>query len=426
MSETGVRGNHMQRIRQLHPLTLGVLFGTFFSRLGTFITMPFFAIYMTTVLKFDPVDVGWVLSISAIASLVMSFIGGTLSDRYGRRTMMLAGTIGFAVVFIALAQVETFWAFFTLSALNGVCRSIFEPSARALISDTTDEANRLFVFNIRYAMINIAAAIGPGIALLLSAGNTSATFYITAFVYIVYGVMIGILFKRHPITETHGGKKVSFGATVRLLRTDIAFTLALAGIIFGVFGYSQFNSTLPQFLTETSLLEGGKTLYAILITINAITVLIVQYPIMKFGVKTSPLVSITTGIATVAIGLFIMGNANAIWLMIVAMFIFTCGEVMMFTMTDILTDRFAKPELRGSYFGAMGLTSIGQSIGPIVGGHLLSLYGADRPLPIFGILAGLTLFGIPLLLLSQRIHRASTIEELEEPVKFSNDSQQNA
>jgi len=78
----------MQRIRQLHPLTLGVLFGTFFSRLGTFITMPFFAIYMTTVLKFDPVDVGWVLSISAIASLVMSFIGGTLSDRYGRRTMM--------------------------------------------------------------------------------------------------------------------------------------------------------------------------------------------------------------------------------------------------------------------------------------------------------------------------------------------------
>ena len=191
----------MQRLKQLHPLTVGVLLGTFFARLGTFITMPFFAIYLSVVLKFSPVDVGWILSISAIASLVMSFVGGTLSDRYGRRTMMLSGTFGFVLVFIGLAQVETFWAFFILSALNGIFRSIFEPSARALISDTTEEENRLFVFNIRYTCINIAAAIGPGIALLLSAGNTAITFYITAFVYFGYGVAIFILFKR---SSDHG------------------------------------------------------------------------------------------------------------------------------------------------------------------------------------------------------------------------------
>ena len=408
----------MQRLKQLHPLTVGVLLGTFFARLGTFITMPFFAIYLSVVLKFSPVDVGWILSISAIASLVMSFVGGTLSDRYGRRTMMLSGTFGFVLVFIGLAQVETFWAFFILSALNGIFRSIFEPSARALISDTTEEENRLFVFNIRYTCINIAAAIGPGIALLLSAGNTAITFYITAFVYFGYGVAIFILFKRYPITESHGGKKVSFGATVRLLKTDVAFTFALAGIIFGVFGYSQFNSTLPQFLTTTTLLSGGTSLFALLITINAITVLVVQYPIMKFGVKTSPLVSITVGIATVAVGLFVMGTAGTVWLMIGAMFIFTCGEVMMFTMTDILTDSFAKPELRGSYFGAMGLTSIGQSVGPVIGGQLLLYFGPERPLPIFGILALLTVLGIPLLLLSQRVHRQTKPEQEKEVVSL--------
>jgi len=408
----------MKQLRTLHPLALGVLLGTFFSRLATFVTMPFFAIYLSMVLKFDPLAIGYIMSVSAVPGLRMSFVGGTLSDRYGRRAMMLAGTFGYAVVFFGLAQASTFLGFFLLSFMSGVCKSIFEPSARALMSDTTDEANRLFVFNLRYTFINIAAAIGPGIALLLSAGKTSATFYITAGVYAVYGVMVFWMFRRYPIRETGGGKKVSFGATIALLRRDTAFTFALAGIIFGVFGYSQFNSTLPQFLTNTTLIDGGTGLFAILITINAVTVLLVQYPVMRFGVRTSPLVSITAGIATVAFGLFLIGSASNALLMVLAMFIFTCGEVMMFTMTDILTDRFASPELRGSYFGAMGLTAIGQSVGPIVGGQLLASFGAGAPLPVFGFLALITLLGIPLLLLSQKVHRRTEAEAEEKAVNL--------
>jgi len=64
------------------------------------------------------------------------------------------------------------------------------------------------------------------------------------------------------------------------------------------------------------------------------------------------------------------------------------------------------------------LTSIGQSVGPVIGGQLLLYFGPERPLPIFGILALLTVLGIPLLLLSQRVHRQTKPEEEKEVVSL--------
>ena len=74
----------------------------------------------------------------------------------------------------------------------------------------------------------------------------------------------------------------------------------------------------------------------------------------------------------------------------------------MFTMTDMLIDRIAKPELRGTYFGMIGFNNLGNVMAPLLGGFLLDALGVDSSIIIFTIIAVTSAFGIPFLLSANR------------------------
>lgn len=52
---------------------------------------------------------------------------------------------------------------------------------------------------------------------------------------------------------------------------------------------------------------------------------------------------------------------NSSWTIIIT---FTIGEVLLFSMMDLFADQIAKPELKGTYFGAIGFSQLGNVIGP--------------------------------------------------------------
>ena len=401
------------KLRHIHPLTWGVLFGTFFARLSTFFVMPFFAIYLAT-LGFSASIIGTVFAISALSGLFMSFFGGTLSDRYGRKQLMLIGIALNAVTFTGFALVDELVWFYVFSVLMGVSRSFLEPASRALISDTTQADQRVIVYNVRYFMINIAAAVGPLLAVALSLTGAKGAFFVVTGVYVLYGLVISTLFRLYPFEEGDATKaRPRLTETFRVLRDDRTFRFVIIGMIFAIIGYSQFNSTLPQFIAFSDGFGDGSRLFAYLLTTNAVTVLLVQYPIMRFGMRVSPIKSLFFGISTLSFGLLLIGFASDVWVLFVAMAIFTVGEVLMFTMTDVLTDELAPDHLRGTYFGAMGLTSLGQSIGPIIGGALLDLFGTAA-LPVFGTLALVTGCGIFFFAAALRERKAS-LALMQEP-----------
>ena len=401
-------------IRQIHPLTLGVLFGTFFARLSTFFVMPFFAIYLAT-LGFSASVIGTVFAVSAISGLFMSFFGGTLSDRHGRKQLMLIGIGLNALTFTGFALATELVWFYIFSVLMGVSRSFLEPASRALISDTTKPEQRVIVYNVRYFLINIAAAIGPLLAVVLSLTGAKSAFFIVTAVYVIYGLIITSLFRKYPFEESDATKvRPRLTETFRVLRADKTFRYVIIGMIFAIIGYSQFNSTLPQFIAFHDGFSDGSRLFAYLLTVNAITVLIVQYPIMRFGIRVSPIKSLFFGVATLSIGLLLIGFASEVWVLFVAMVIFTVGEVLMFTMTDVLTDELAPEHLRGTYFGAMGLTALGQSVGPIIGGLLLDGFN-NAALPVFGSLAVVTACGA-FFFMGAFTERKATLALIEEKV----------
>ena len=392
----------MGTFKQLHPISLHIIIGTLFARLTTFMTFPFLAIYLTKYKGVSAVEAGTIIGISALVSIFGGFFGGHLSDRFGRKQIMLNSIFVWVFVYVGFALADHVIMFFILNALNGLCRSFFEPSSRALLSDVTEQENKLLVFNLRYAAINVGAAIGPLVGLKIGSASSNSAFLISAIVYFLYGVSLVYMFQKEHAGSlkeaTVHEERITFTKACRVLLHDKIFSAALLGITLGVAGYSQFSSTIPQYLSSSPHFKNGLALYSYLIVVNAITVLVTQYPVSRIGKYYSPLTSIMIGTFTVGTGLFLFGLTQETWLLIFAMIVFTVGEVMMFSMTDLFIDQIAKPNMKGLYFGAVGFTSAGGAFGPAIGGFLISYIGFSHSASLFGALALLSICGFPFLL----------------------------
>lgn len=393
----------MTALKNLHPLVWNIVIGTVFGRMATSMSIPFLAIYLTNVKGVSPTQTGLIIAVSSLVGIATSFFGGYFSDRYGRKRVLLISIFLWAFVFIGFGLVEAVWGFFLMNALNGFCRSIFEPASRALLADLTEPKNRLIIFNLRYTAINVGVIFGPLLGFYLGSSKSTFAFFIAAGVYAIYGLSLLLTYQRTSIKtgikeNENAGNRVKLIEALRITKSDSILLWSLIGFILAITGYSQLSSTLPQFLSNTSLVENGAKTFSILLALNALTVISIQYPLLSIGKKYSPLTSIMLGSIMISLGLIGFGLARGMFAWIIVMIIFTAGEVLMFSMTDLFMDNIAKPHLRGTYFGAMGFTQIGNVIGPALGGFLLDTYGYDKPKLVFGLLCLSSLLAIPILL----------------------------
>ncbi|MCP8969122.1 MDR family MFS transporter [Ectobacillus ponti] len=387
-------------VKSIPALGWNIIVGTLFARMATSMSMPFLAIYLTAAKGVSPALAGAVIGVSALVGVFSSFIGGSLSDRYGRKRVMLVSIAVWIVVFIGFAFAEHIAAFFVLNALNGVCRAFFEPSSRALLSDLTKPENRLMIFNLRYGAINAGVAVGPWIGLQLGSAKSTTPFLAAAIVYTLYAAALLLQFRSYEENrQTTTKERVMMRDSIGVLRKDLLFLAALIGLILSTAGYSQFSSSLSQYFANSTKFQGGVELFSHALVLNAVTVLLVQYPLTRIGKRYSALVSVMIGTLVTSIGLLGYGFAASAWMVYAVTVLFTMGEVLMFSMTDLFVDQIAPKHLKGTYFGAMGFSGFGGVIGPWLGGALLDHFGYEHGEIIFALLAGVCALGFPILLL---------------------------
>lgn len=405
-------------LKSIHPLAWTIIIGTMFGRVVTSMSIPFLAIYLTGTMGVSSTQTGFIVAASSLAGVSISFYGGYISDRIGRKKVMLVSVFCWAAVFFGFAASTEVWMFFVVNVLNGLCRSVFEPASRALLSDTTAPEHKLLVFNLRYAAINIGVVFGPILGLQLGSAESTFPFLVAGIVYVAYGFVLVIQFAAYrsalPIPSEAEPPKIreAFSVTSR----DRIFLPVLIGTTFCVLGYGHFSSTLAQYLSLTPGISNGKELFSYMLAMNAAVVLLVQYPIVKTASRFRPVVPLILGNVFVAISLLMFGMGHSLFLLLAGVFVFTVGEVLMFTMMDMLIDRIAKPEWKGTYFGTIGFNNIGNVVAPIVGGLLLDQFALQSGFSVFAPLALLTACGLPFLWAA---HKRLTAKESAETEKQS-------
>jgi MFS family permease len=354
--------------------------GTAYIKMATYMSLPFLAVYLFKYADLSPLIIGIIIGASPLAALFGGYIGGHLSDRFTRESIIRISLFGSFLSFFCfywlLSNTDSFGLvlLFVVSATHGFFSALFQPSSQTLLSDLTPDYDKNRIFQIRYAALNIGAAIGPLVGVILGITATKTVFLFTSILYFTYFCLIWIALRYLPKLAVHKPINIGFFASLKIINRDARFRYFLiAGILFNIC-YAQIESSLPQYLMY--LFSNGPTLYSYLLSVNCIAVLLFQIPAYYLSQRISPSYLMMGGmlIACLSFISFIVAENN-IWLFVIGITLISLSEALVFPIASYYIDKIAPANLRGTYFGAAMLRQLGLAIGPIIGGYFLSTFG---------------------------------------------------
>ncbi len=354
-----------------------VLLGTFLTRASFFMVWPFMAVILHNKFAMPQSQIGAILSMTALAGALFSLYVGYLSDKIGRKGVIVAACGIYVLAFILLALASVAWLFALGAVCVGMSRSMLEPPARAMISDLiADKSQRELAHHVRYYLVNVGAAFGPLVGLKLGFTGAQTTFWLVALAYGTWGLSFVWVFRRISSHEEAPKIPYRFRDAMRVLRKDHAFLLLILANALVMYSYLHQETSLVQYLNQLG--ERVVQIYTPIMLINASIIVLLQFPILKLLSNRSLLFRVYVGLAGF-IGAFVMYGFiplhGPVYWWYVATVVLSLGEVVLFPTFSLLIDRIAPDHMRGTYFGASGLGAIGVSLSPLVGGIVLQFAG---------------------------------------------------
>lgn len=368
---------------QTNVITWLLFIGTAYVKMASYMCLPFLAIYLVKFTSASPILTGIVIAAAPLAALLGGFFGGHLSDHIPRANIILISLLGSGICIFAFYLALTFKNEFTfillimINALYGFVSSLFPASCQALLSDLTAQNEKSFVYQQRYAAINIGAALGPMIGVVLGITAAKSAFLITSGLYMIYFFILYVVFKYLPIAFMRPAHaSLNLIASLKILSRDNRMIyFLLAGILFNACCI-QVESTLPQHLAL--IFNNGSIIYSYLLTLACVTFLLAQIPAYYLSKYLKPSYQMILGIFISTFGFLIFAlGQDLIISFYVGIVLITVGETCVFPIASYYIDCIAPKNLRGTYFGAGMLRQLGFAIGPIMGGYFLQNYGSS-------------------------------------------------
>lgn len=357
-----------------------IILATFMTRFTFLMVWPFLALVLYNDFGLNEFEIGVYMTLAVSIGVGAGLFMGNLSDRIGRRKVIMAGLFFTIISMLGIANASNIYIIWVATTIGSIARGMVEDPGKALMTDmmTSREAKDLAI-QMRYFFLNVGAAFGPLTGVYLGIGGQQSSFNIVAIGYLVYLALAAIIFKmENPLGKSHQEKDQSLGALFRLLRLDHAFMIFVFATFLMSLAYAQIDIGLLQFLRLESF-ENIAKLYGILLFTNGMTIIIFQFPVLKLLENVGPMKKSYLGACLFTLGflLFSFTYNGVEWMLILAMFIMSLGEAIVFPTISIVVDRMAPAHLKGSYFGASGFGYYGFAFAPILGGWLLHNFGGQ-------------------------------------------------
>ncbi len=398
----------LARIRSTYheyPDRFWVLAGAaFIDNIGRTMVFPFFALYVTQKFSVGMTEAGVLLAVFSVAGFAGNLVGGGLTDRFGRRRMLLIGLVISAASSISMGLVDDLRAFFFLAAFVGFLSDIAGPARAAMVADLLPEDRRSEGFGVMRVAGNLSWIIGPTLGGLLALQNYLLLFISDAILSLITAVIvyrsIPETMPAHPESSQPEDLRGTFLGYLRVL-ADNSFLgfLSIVGLMNLV--YIQLYSTFSVYLRDVHNI--GPQGYGLLMTLNASLVVVAQFAVTRRTRKRPPLMMMALGSGLYAVGFTLFGVVSGYALFVVAMMIVTVGEMVVVPVAQALAAWFAPDTMRGRYMAVFGLAwDLPAAVGPWAAGLILDNYDPHWVWWIGGGLSLAAIFGFLLLQASSR------------------------
>lgn len=310
---------------------------------------------------------GLLLFAFAIMQFIFSPILGNLSDRYGRRPVLLFSLFGFGCDYLIMALAPSLGWLFVGRILSGITGASFSTAA-AYIADITPSEKRAQNFGMIGAAFGLGFIIGPALGGLLGAFGTRVPFYgaaVLSFLNWLYGYFIvpeSLLKENRRNFEWKKANPLLTLTQFKKYHIDLKLILALVCIYIAVHSVqSNWNFfTMGTFGWSEKMV--GYSLALVGLLVGLVQGVLIRFTIPKLGQKKS----LFTGLSFYTLGLLLFAVASEGWMMFAFLFPYCLGGITMPAMQSIISSRVPANEqgnLQGSLTSLMSLTSI---IGPLL------------------------------------------------------------
>ena len=381
--------------------------GVFLNMLGYGAVLPFEIIYLHNGRGFSLGVAGLVVGTITGIAVVVSPAAGQLIDRFGARLTSIGAGGALAVGYGGLAFVHSPAEAFAAAACAGVGNGALSPSQNTLLTTLAAPDVRHRVTAVSRVAGNAGIGIGGALGGLVAAQGLTGfvvLFLVNAVTYLIYVAVLAVVVQESPRREP-----VRSG--YRLVLRDRAFVhLAVTDVAMIAIGWGVFTWLLPPFARND--LGLSTTLIGLLLTVNALTVVVAQVPVARLaeGRRRALLMALAGALFCGACLLAEAAEASrtaAYAILVTAVIAVGVGECLHTTALTPLVADLAPAYLRGRYMAVIGLCFwIGLSVAPTGGTALLGV----SPTAAFGVAATVALAAaISMLRLERRLPESARL-----------------
>ncbi|MCC6443084.1 MAG: MFS transporter [Armatimonadetes bacterium] len=388
----------------------------FLDLMGFGIVLPLLPLYAKQ-LHASYNQVGALTTAYAMMEFIFAPLWGRLSDRYGRRPLILLSLSGSTLAFAVLGFSWSLWMLFLVRAIGGILSSASLPAAQAYIADTTTPETRAKGMGMIGAAFGLGFIFGPFIGGTLSYYFGFQTPFFVAAALCFGNFLMALAFLPESLKpETREGNRgpvrlIDVKALLDSVKSPAVGAL-LAVMALSTFAFANLQSmwvfTLQSALHLPS--EQAARLYGYLLAVIGLVVIIIQGGLIgrivrRFGEE----MTVRGGMVFLILAFGLITIVKSYPMMILAAALLAAGRgVSDPAMTTILSKRSVQSS-QGSIMGvAQSLGSLSRVLGPLWGGFLFQHYGPASPM-VSGIIVLLAGLALSLRIESPHLHMESAV-----------------
>ena len=311
-----------------------------------------------------------------LMQFVSSPIQGALSDRFGRRVVILVSCLGLGTDFVVMALAPVLWLLFVGRAVSGICSGSFS-TANAYIADITPQQKRAAAFGMIGAAFGLGFIIGPALGGMLGHLWIRLPFWVSAGLSLT-NFLYGSLMLPESLPAERRSQRVEWkhanplGSLLLLKRYPQVFALAAVFFLMSLAQYS-LNSTFVLY-TDYRYGWGPKAVGIALAVVGLCTAIVQGGLVRRLAPKFGDRRLMLTGLAFAAAGYALFGLSPHAWMFMAAIPLLCLGGLSSPPAQSIMTHQ-VDPAEQGRLQGALSsLRSLAGIFGPLLFANLFALF----------------------------------------------------
>lgn len=356
------------------------------------------------------VELGFIFAVGSAASLALRPFIGYLSDRYGRRLIIVGSYLLVSVLTPLYLLVEKVAALATVHASRSVVAESSQPALNAMIGDIAPKEGRATLFGFYSSITSLiySAALFGGGALLAWGINLRGLFYITAGCLFVSTVVLALFLKEtievRKEPELPSADRIiesrlkRFGSSVVAMATERSTLGLLLYSFFFRAALGVYMVYIPLFAIE--VFGARKELLGPIIAVSWITFAVIQ----PFGGWLSDRLGkrkILIGIGLILIIIFntFMAVSSTLFWMVLFWALIGIGDGMFRPVMSALTVDIVPAQNRGTFFGTLGsMGGVAAIVTPLIYGYIADAYSLRWTFLLTSVYYALALLAVILLI----------------------------